>query len=95
MSEADARLENRINASSFELFCTPAINLFSKQLDPIPLSDRFSEFHVVADHTRPLDYEIFQLESVLGSEAQAGHEHEFHHFYLARSQETTGRRIIP
>ena len=59
--DADPRLENRVNASSFELFCTPAINLFPKQLDPIPLSDRFSEFHVVADQTRPLDFEIFQV----------------------------------
>ena len=52
LNAVDTRLEGRINASCFELFCTPAINLFSKHLDRIPLSNRFSEFQVVADRNR-------------------------------------------
>lgn len=88
--EADTRLENRVSASSFELFCTPAINLFPKQLDPIPLSNRFSEFHVVADQTRPLDFEVFQMESVTGYGTQTGEEREFNPFYLARDIDRVG-----
>lgn len=84
LKSADTRLEGRIDASSLELFCTPAINLFSRPLDRISLSDRFSEFHVVADRNRPLDFEIFELESVTGYGAIAGQEQVFRPFYLAR-----------
>jgi type VI secretion system protein ImpG len=82
--EADTRLEGRLDATSFELFCTPVINLFSKNLDRIDLSNRFSEFHVVADHNRPLDFEIFEIESVTGYGAEPGQEQEFRPFYLAK-----------
>jgi len=88
LKEADTRLEGRLEASGFELFCTPAINLFSKQLDRIDLSDRFSEFHVVADHNRPLDFEIFSLENVTGYGQETGVEREFRPFYLARDTDT-------
>ncbi|HEV2392513.1 MAG TPA: type VI secretion system baseplate subunit TssF [Verrucomicrobiae bacterium] len=84
LKEPDTRLEGRIEASNFELFCTPAINLFSKHLDRIDLSNRFAEFHVVADHNRPLDFEIFEIESVTGYGAEPGSEQEFRPFYLAR-----------
>lgn len=86
----DTRLENRLNASTFELFCTPAINLFSKTLDRIALSDRFSEFHVVADHNRPLDFELFELQSVTGYGAEPGQEQEFRPFYLAKDTDAAG-----
>lgn len=87
LSEIDTRLETRINASCFELFCTPVINLFSKHLDRIGLSERFSEFHVVPDRNRPLDFEIFELESLTGFGADAAEQQEFRPFYLARDND--------
>lgn len=88
LKDVDTRLETRVTASCFELFCTPAINLFSKHLDRIELSDRFSEFQVVADRNRPLDFEIFELESVTGYGALTGEEQEFRPFYLARDTDS-------
>jgi type VI secretion system protein ImpG len=88
LREAETRLENRINASAFELFCTPVINLFSKTLDRISLSERFSEFHVMPDHNRPLDFEVFEIENVTGYGAEAGEEQEFRPFYLARDSDS-------
>ncbi len=84
LSEQDTRLENRLDASNFELFCTPVINLFRKTLDRIALSDRFSEFHVVPDKNRPLDFEVYEIHSVTGYGMLAGQEQEFRPFYLAR-----------
>lgn len=84
LREADTRLENRVSMSSFELFCSPIINLFPKQLDRIEISDKFSEFHVVADHNRSLDFEVFEIQSVTGYGAETGQEQEFRPFYLAR-----------
>ena len=66
LKEQDVRLEERrIDSTYFELYCTPIINLFPKRADRILMSDRFSEFHVVVDKTRPLDFELFQIESVI------------------------------
>lgn len=87
LHDVDARLEGRVDASTFELFCSPAINLFSKRLDRIDLSNRFSEFHVVADHNRPLDFEISQIESVTAYGAETGQEQEIRPFYLARDSD--------
>ena len=84
LKEPETRLESRLDATCLELFCTPAINLFPKTLDRINLSDRFSEFHVVPDRNRPLDFEVFEIESVTGYGAVAGQEQEFRAFYLAR-----------
>jgi len=67
LDEPDTRLEGpQVNKSCFDLFCVPTINLFEKTLDRILLSNRSSEFHVVPDRNRPLDFEIYQLTSVTG-----------------------------
>jgi type VI secretion system protein ImpG len=85
LSDQEVRLEERrIDASFFELYCTPVINLFPKRADRILISDRFSEFHVVADKTRPLDFEVFDVESVSGYGVRADEVQEFRPFYLAK-----------
>ena len=59
LNAAETRLEGRVDAATFELFCTPAINLFSKRADHILLSEKQSEFHVVPDRTKPWDFRRF------------------------------------
>jgi type VI secretion system protein ImpG len=83
LREANLSLENMIDASSFALFCAPAINLFPKRADRIHVSDRFSEFHVVPDRTRPLDFEVYRVEGVTGHGSRADQEVEFTPFYSA------------
>ncbi len=84
LSEAEPRLESVVDNQTFELFCTPIVNLFPKQLDPISLGDKFSEYHAIADKTRQLDYEIYQVEQVIGQGASAEARQMFQPFYLAR-----------
>ncbi|PMS20437.1 type VI secretion system baseplate subunit TssF [Trinickia dabaoshanensis] len=62
----DAALQNSIDAASFALHCTPAINLFARRADRIALDDRRFEHHVVVDRTRPLDFEVFAIEGIDG-----------------------------
>ena len=62
----DAALEALVDASSLALHCTPAINLFHKRLDRIQLGAGSWEHHVVPDRTRPMDFEVHSLESVVG-----------------------------
>jgi type VI secretion system protein ImpG len=88
--EVDLELENVVDASSFVLFCTPAANLFPKRADRIHLTDRFSEYHVVADRTRPLDFEVYQVQTVTGIGTRADQEQEFRSFYSATDFEAEG-----
>ena len=62
----DPTLESVVDVSNLALFCTPAINLFHKRADRIHVSDSAHEYHVVADRTRPLDFEIYEVTSVVG-----------------------------
>lgn len=84
LDEADTRLEGRVDKSCFDLFCVPAINLFEKTLDRISLSDRFSEFHVVPDRNRPLDFEVYQINEVIGYGETQDQQRRFLPFYQAR-----------
>jgi type VI secretion system protein ImpG len=84
LEESDTRLEGQVDKSCFDLFCTPAINLFEKTLDRILISDRFAEFHVVPDHVRPLAFEVYQLTSVTGYGENQEETREFLPFYKAR-----------
>jgi type VI secretion system protein ImpG len=84
LAQQEPKLEGRIDASCFELGCAPVVNLFPKSLDRIQLTEWLSEFHVVPDRNRPLDFEVFQIESVTGFGETAGEEQPFHPFYLAK-----------
>jgi type VI secretion system protein ImpG len=90
LKEPHLELEGRVDAMTFSLFCSPAINLFPKRADRIHLSDRFSEFHVVPDRTRPLDFEVYEVLRVVGHGAMAGEEQEFLPFYSASDFDAQG-----
>ena len=49
------------------------------------MSDSTFEFHVVADRTRPLDFEIYQITDVVGHGAGDDSEQRFLPFYSADS----------
>jgi type VI secretion system protein ImpG len=84
---AEPKLDNRVDVNTFALFCTPVINLFPKRLDPILISDRFSEFHIVPERTRPIDFEVYQIQNVVGILAKVNEQQRFEPFYLARDGE--------
>ena len=84
LDRANPKLAPRINKTVFDMYCSPIINLFEKRTDRIDLSERFSEFHVVVDRTRPVDFEVFSIKSVTGYGGVSGEEQEFRSFYQTR-----------
>ncbi len=84
LQTAEPKLDNRIEGNSFALYCTPVINLFPKRLDPVLVSDRFAEFHVVPERTRPIDFEVYEIQQVVGVLADLHEEQRFEAFYFAR-----------
>ncbi|WLA11193.1 type VI secretion system baseplate subunit TssF [Xanthomonas translucens] len=63
---ARERLEGAIDADTLRLHCTPAINLFPRRGDRIHLHPGLSDHHLLADRTRPMDFEIHSVDQVEG-----------------------------
>ena len=76
-----ARLHNAVDAGNFRLFCTPAINLFPRRADRIHLQSGKTEYHVLADRTRPMDFEIHSISNVEGFGDRQEPEMRFQPFY--------------
>lgn len=66
--EFNRRLEDRIkvDAKSFSLFCTPIINIFSKDADPIRLEHDKTEYRVRSTSMDMRYYEIYSVDRVTG-----------------------------
>ncbi|HKT95159.1 MAG TPA: type VI secretion system baseplate subunit TssF [Paraburkholderia sp.] len=87
----DADLERSIDATHLALDCTPAINLFPKRTERIPVTPGTSEYRLMVDRTRALDYEIFAVKRVVGHRAGDGGAQgdcAFHPLYMATADDT-------
>jgi len=83
LGRGDPALDSVVDGSNFALFCTPAINLFRKRTDRIHVGDSAHEYHVVADRTRPLDFEVYSVTDVVGHGIGSDSEQQFLPFYSA------------
>jgi type VI secretion system protein ImpG len=59
--EVNMRLASAVQPSMFALFAAPAVNLFEKTADRVPLKSNQHEYHVVPDRSHYLDYEPHRL----------------------------------
>ena len=57
-------LERAVDAESFALGCTPAVNLFPQRCDPILLDGHTTEYRVEPDRRRPGTMEVWMLDRV-------------------------------
>ena len=74
-------LEEAVDASRFQLFCAPVINLFPRRADRVQLSEQTNEYHIVVDRSRPLDYEVHSVTQVEGFGMRSDPEQLFLPFY--------------
>jgi type VI secretion system protein ImpG len=93
LNRSNAKLINAVETSQFALFCTPAINLFPKRVDRVHVNQKLSEFHVVPDRSRPMDYEVCQITEVTGIGRDENKDEEqpflpFYHFNDTRDYST-------
>ena len=77
LGRTEATLAELVNAQCFALHCVPIVNLFPRRTTRIHLNDRTHEFHVVADRTRPMDYEVHSVTKVEGFGSATEAEQEF------------------
>ncbi|WP_186145190.1 type VI secretion system baseplate subunit TssF [Burkholderia gladioli] len=85
-----ARLHNAIDAGNFRLFCTPAANLFERRADRIHLQGGRTEYHILCDRTRPMDFEVHSVLEVQGYGDRQEPEQRFLPFYDSNSRNWHG-----
>lgn len=68
-SRARPELESLVSVEHVRLHCVPAVNLFPKRLDRVVVTEQVTEYHLLADRTRPQDFEVHSVTEVLGHAA--------------------------
>jgi type VI secretion system protein ImpG len=81
LDQAVPDLERVVDSTHLALFCTPAVNLFTKRADRIQVTGQRYEYHLVADRAAPLNYEIHSVQRVVGHSSGNLDEREFRPFY--------------
>ncbi len=76
--ERIARLEQAVGRDTFRLNCTPIVNLFTQQAEPIRVTQEMSQYPVIPDVRRPLGLEVYSIDRVhrlvRSGESSAGNE---------------------
>jgi type VI secretion system protein ImpG len=81
LARADGTLGALVDKSAFALHCVPAVNLFTRRADRIHVTDQQAEHHVVVDRTKPMDFEVYSVDRVVGHGEGLNVEQEFRPFY--------------
>jgi type VI secretion system protein ImpG len=57
-------LEHNVSIETFQLGCSPVVNLFPVRAEPIPLKHTEAEYHVKVRERRPQAYEVYSINRV-------------------------------
>ena len=77
-------LEQGVDAQTFRLGCTPAVNLFEQLAEPIRLTQSRFEYRVVPDVAHPLGMEVYSVDSVTSIDPESNKTTEYQPFYSFR-----------
>ena len=80
-----------VHKGCFELDCVPVINVFHRQGVRLVLTHSAAEQHVVADRTKPRDYEVYRVDTVEGFDRGNNPVTKFAPFYHYVGHEVGGR----
>ena len=81
----------RFGATNVRLFCTPVVNLFTHDAEPMRVDHRESAYRIVADVHRPRTVEVYDVEQVVGVEDHTGKRHEYQPYFAFRHGPTRPR----
>jgi type VI secretion system protein ImpG len=73
-----------VDTSTFQLGCTPIVNLYQKIAEPIHLSHQQNEYLVVPDVHRPMATEVYSIDSVTSTDPSVQQTRHFQPFYSYR-----------
>lgn len=79
-----AEMESRVDKSLFRLGCTPIVNLFKQEADPIRLTQAKYEYQVIPDVRHPRALEVYSIDRVFSTDLQSQQTREFRPFYALK-----------
>ncbi|GAA5172752.1 type VI secretion system baseplate subunit TssF [Viridibacterium curvum] len=90
--DRDVRLLERIGAGNFLTHCTPVVNLFRQNAEPVRLSHTRSSYPIVPDSRRAHAFELYSVDAVTKVEKSVRGERllEYRPYYALRHGETLG-----
>lgn len=71
--------ERRFRADNLQLFCTPIINIFEHDAEPISVDHVVPEYRVIASVHEQM--EVYEVQHGMGIEEKTGRRHEYLPFY--------------
>jgi type VI secretion system protein ImpG len=77
-------LQQAVDAQTFRLGCTPAINLFEQTAEPINVTQQRYEYRIVPDVARPLSTEVYSVNAVTSVDPMTSSVTEYQPFYSFR-----------
>lgn len=74
-------MESRVDKSLFRLGCTPIVNLFRQQADPIRLTQTKYDYQLIPDVRHPRSLEVYSVDKVYSTDMANGQSREYQPFY--------------
>lgn len=87
LNRAEENLEQGVTARTFQLGCTPIINLFEKSAEPLAVTQKTTQYRVVPSRTWPLGMEVFSIDAVAALDPERQKLTEFQPFYAVPPDE--------
>lgn len=81
LNRTNPNLEKGVEAGTFRLGCSPAVNLFEATAEPISLTQARYEYRVVPETGHPLGMEVYSVDGVTGLDPTAAANVEYRPFY--------------
>jgi type VI secretion system protein ImpG len=91
-NEVTSRLAAAVQPTMLALYAAPAVNLFEKTTDRIPVKSNFHEYHVVPDRSRYLDFEPNRVLQVFAHFAGGQDKIPVRPLYSASMERAVGAR---
>ncbi len=88
-------LEQIVDASTFQLGCTPIVNLFEQIAEPIRVSQTKTEYRIIPDQHRQASMEVYSVDRVNSATSYLEVPQSYEPFYALRHghQEHAGKRF--
>jgi type VI secretion system protein ImpG len=77
-------LEQNVNTNTFQLGCTPTVNLFERIAEPIRVSQTKAEYRIIADQHRQMSTEIYSVHRVASTATYLEEPEIYEPFYALR-----------
>ncbi len=92
-----ARALESVSARNFAMGCTPVVNLFTQNADPIRITHAVTQYPVVVDARRAFGYEVYSIDKVfrVKQTPQGDSIDEFKPFFSLQHEDLLGEGDVP